>query len=318
MKRFGIICLLLSLCLSLLSCGKTAPDETVNVRNKLAFSVPGAVTGEMNPFYATEEGDLAALALMTGTFFGGDDIAEMTERQLADGNYLVTVDISEKAVCADKSGIFSTDLIYAVQLVCDPTYHGPYTALAQSSLVGLSEFRSGEVTAIAGINRVNERRAEFTFAEKEDFRTLLNLPAVRTSNYGGFTYGRCAREDIVAKRAKVMGYGPYQIDQWIESDNKMINLKRNEYYFGGQAGTREISLRSVSDADVGLNMQLGQLTAGFLHDKEEAARQAEQYGYTAIMLKDGALLCQKKAAFAKKLGEEHTIIQAIALVGSQL
>jgi len=316
MKRISrMLCLLLAAVAILLTgCQK---EEDFSLKKELAFSVPGTVTGKLNPFFASEAGDLAALSMMTDRFLSSDGIAETSESIDADGNLAVTVTIRENIYCWDKSELFSGDFMYAVQFVCDPSYNGPYTALAKSSLVGLSDFRSGKSTTLAGLEKVDAHTCRVLFSDpNEDYHTLLDLPAVRSANYGGYTYGNCAEADVVAKYAKVIGTGAWYVNNLIPSDGKIINFKPSEHYRAGNITAKKATLRCVKEEDVGLKIQLGQLTLGFLYDKELAQAQAEKYGLAVFFLQDGAFLCAKDAPYFSAATEEDTILQALVAISA--
>ena len=308
-----VICCVLASC-ALVACGKEQ-ESALSLKNELAFSVPGELEGQLNPFFAKTGGDLQVLSVMTERFLSSNGVAQTEATVDKDGILTVTVTIQEGVFCYQQSELLAVDFQYAVQFVCDPSYDGPLTALAGSSIVGLTEFQSGQTKELNGIERVDKYTCKVRFSDpNEDYLTLLDLPAVHSANYGGYSYGKCAYSDVEAKYAKVIGTGPFQLDRLLPTDRKLWNLVPNEYYHLSKVETRDVTIRHVADADVGLNMHLGQLTAGFLYDREQAKVQAEKYDFIAINLADGALLCHKDAVFISKLGENMTIYQALVAV----
>ena len=307
LKRAICVLLLTVLCVSFgTGCQK---EESLLARSeKIALSVPGEVTGELNPFYTDAEGDLAILSLVVERFVSNPEVATIQEATTDDGMLKVTVSISKDVRCSDKSGLYAIDFMYAVQLVCDPTYDGPYKALSESSLVGLADFKTGKSDTIKGLKQVNSHTCTVLFSDpEEDYRTLLDLPAVRTYNYGEYTYGKCALVDITHKYTAVIGTGPYAIDNRLVPDGKMVNLDRNEVYHGTKAKPEQCSVRYVRQEDVALNMSLGQLNCGFVYDKGLAVAQAKKYGYETVALQDGILLVKDSV----KLDNTLTIQQAL-------
>ncbi len=308
-----LICFLLMIT-CLISCAEKE-ESALKMKDEMAFSVPGEIGGDLNPFFATKEGDLDVLAVLTERFISSDGVSEVNGAVGDDGILTVTITLKEGIFCSQKSEVLAVDFYYAVHLVCDPTYDGPLTALSESSIVGLTEFRNGQTKELSGIECVDKYTCKVLFADsREDYHTLLDLPMVHSANYGGYSYGKCAATDVEGKYAKVIGSGPWHIERLIANDGKLWNLIPNEYYHGRETDAVDVTLRHVRDTDVGLNMKLGQLTAGFLYDKDEAQRQAQKYGFTAIPLADGALLCCKDADFTDKLSETMTIRQALTAI----
>lgn len=308
-----IVCFMLTMG-TLGACTKEE-QSALERNNETAFSVPGNMQGQINPFFAQAEGDLQVLSVMTERFLSSNGVATHEASVDSNGFLTVTVTINKGILCFQKSELWAEDLRYAIHFVCDPSYDGPLTGLSESSIVGLQEFQKGETTELAGVVRVDKYTCQVTFSDPdEDYLTLLDLPAVHTANYGDYTYGKCSYTDLDAKYAKVIGTGPYQVDRLLPSDGKLWNLIPNENYHLAEAKMRDVTIRYVSSEDVGLNMQLGQLTAGFLYDHQSAKEQAEKYGYVAVLLADGALLCQKNAEFISKLKEDMSINQALVAV----
>ncbi len=299
--------LLAAICLAL-GTGCQKEDTSVTRQEKIALSLPGEVTGELNPFYTDAKGDLAILSLVVERFVSNPEVATIQEETTEEGLLKVTVTVSEDIRCSDKSGLYAVDFMYAVQLVCDPTYDGPYKALSESSLVGLADFKSGKSETIEGLQKVNSHTCTVLFSDSsEDYKTLLDLPAVRTYNYGEYVYGKCALSDITHKYTAVIATGPYAIDNRLTPDGKMVNLDRNEAYHGSKPKIEKCSVRYVRQEDVALNMSLGQLNCGFVYDKGLAATQAEKYGYKTVALQDGFLLVEDSV----RLDNTLTIQQAL-------
>ena len=76
----------------------------------------------------------------------------------------------------------------------------------------------------------------------------------------------------------------------------------------------ELTLCSVADSDVGVNIKMGQLTGGFVSDRASAKAQADQYGLSMIALQDGYLLLGSEKGLSKVLGAENTVLQAIDVI----
>ena len=163
-------CLLLLTGLS--SCGVQKSEVERKVDGVL-ISVPYAFSENPNPFYATEQGDLALLSLLTETYFGKSAVADFKKEQTEDGLYSVTVTIKDGQRFSNVRNVGAVDLIQAVYLVCDPRYDGPYAALGKSSLVGLKEYRSGEKTVIEGMRKINTYSCELLFESEEDYEAII-------------------------------------------------------------------------------------------------------------------------------------------------
>lgn len=301
-------------CLILSACGKKE-ESALELKDEFAFSVPGEIEGQLNPFFAKTEGDLQVLSVMTERYLSSKGVASCEAVVDADGFLTVIVTVKEGIFCFQDSELSAVDFQYAVQFVCDPSYDGPLTGLSKSSIVGLKEFQSAQTTELSGVERVDKYTCKVTFSDQnEDYLTLLDLPTVHSANYGGYSYGKCAYEDMNAKYAKVISTGPYQVERLLPSDGKLWNLIPNDNYHLGKPQMRDVTVRHVADAEVGLNMQLGQLTAGFLYDQKTAEEQAIRYGFVAIHLQDGALLCRKDADFISDISENMTICRALVAI----
>ena len=317
LRRMISLLLIAMLMVGLMSCGQS--EEAKGGKNDvLSFSVPGTVTGQYNPFYAKQAGDREILAAMTLRYFSTPGAATLQTQENEDGGISVTVTVGKDHGCTGGSTVTVNDFLYGVYLVCDPSYDGPYTALSQSSLVGLADFRSEKTDEIAGIAQIDAFSCQLHFAQSEPFETLLDLPMVYTGNYDRYSYGNCASQDITTKYTAVIGPGPYMMNKLLARDNKMVNLVPNERYIGGAPSEKNVTLRHVREQDVGLNMKMGQLSAGFLYDQEEAKRQAAEYGFRAVMLADGAFLCRSDAAFIDSITKDMTITQAITVLLASL
>ena len=316
LKRFVCMVIAAVMCCGMLGGCQKEEDAVITRVEKTAFSVPGVVTGELNPFFAEQAGDRSILSLIVEHFVSDKGVATFTDEITEDGMLKVTVSVSQSIQCSDKTGLFAVDFMYAVQLVCDPTYDGPYTELAKSSLVGLADFRSGQSKSIEGLHKVNSYTCTLLFSDvEEDYLSLLDLPAVRTHNYGEYEYGKCSWNDITYKYVPVVATDVMCIDNNVPLDGKMVNLKYNERYHGTVVKGAKCTVRYVRDEDVALNLRLGQLTYGFMFDKSLAKSEAEKYGFTIVLLADCALLSRKAVT---GISETHTINDALSILATKI
>ena len=137
---------------------------------------------------------------------------------------------------------------------------------------------------------------------------------VNANEYGKLIFNKCSSNELVTAYAKIVGTGPFYVNGRLEAATKSVTMAQNTYNNRSVYRQTELTLCSVADSDVGVNIKMGQLTGGFVSDRASATAQAEQYGLSLIALQDGYLLLGSENGLSKVLGAENTVLQAIDVI----
>lgn len=295
------------------SCAETkSPVE--RDQSAVTVSLPYSFDKEVNPFYADNEGDKAIMSLLFETYFGENGIASVEIIGDEQSGYSVTVDIAQGVKFSNSRNVTAADLIYAIQLVCDPTYDGGYTALSQSSLVGLDEYRRGKEAAIAGVQKISTFSLQLQFSSAEDYESLLDLPIVNAAEYGSFVFGKAAFDDLMAIHAKCVGTGALSVNGRLESSKTAIGLEANKFGQKNPYKHKNFTVLKIADGDVGINIKMRQISAGFVLDEDLAKSQAKTYDLHLLQLQNGYLLCNKRV----NIPDNCTVAKALSLLLQQI
>jgi len=140
---------------------------------------------------------------------------------------------------------------------------------------------------------VNTYACELTFSSEEPYEELLDLPVVNSGEYGAVVFGKCSSDDFIATYAKVIGTGPYAVNERLEDSPGSIELTKNKAFGGSSSAHSDVTVFFVPDEDVGVNLQMDQLQAGIVTDEASAKAQSKRCGCKLYALSDGYLLCDR-------------------------
>ncbi|MCR5522313.1 MAG: hypothetical protein K6F64_01565 [Clostridia bacterium] len=251
-----IICL--SLCAVLLSalcsCNKAGNTESV----ALKVGVSG-MTGNFNPFYATESGDVTVNSLLFDSLQSvrgethKNNAGSITYKVMADGTVSYTVTVEPGLVFSDGTPVTIDDVIFFYYFISDATYKGVYSDFYLNDIAGLKEYyyddpdysssgitpgSEGEkayinanysdeikVKEISGIKRVDDYTCTVLYNTPSlSALSELNAVIVSSARYGA-NYIKGGAQAVESIRTPV-GSGAYFIDDY---KSGKANLRVNNY-----------------------------------------------------------------------------------------
>lgn len=278
-----ITSLVLVVCFAFL-CGCTSKQEEVKPLNVGV----GKITGNFNPFYATEDGDISVI----------DQVFDKLQRRAAD-NKLVnlagsisyeyvgetqvkyTVTVRDDLYFSNGNKVTIDDVIFFYYFISDATYDGIYSDFYLNDIVGLKEYYYDDpdyednklnfelfddntalsdyisknyddgidVTSISGIKRIDDYTCTILYNSK-NINAVSELNAVIVSkSFYNENYVKGNADKVKSFTDQSMGCGPYYIKSY-DSAEKAVNLKANSYFDAAPAFEDVNMLQCDEDAAV--------------------------------------------------------------------
>ncbi len=236
---------------------KPAEDKDTAAESSGTIVIASAeFNGVFSPFFYTTAYDNTIISrvhegLLTlnpqGEIIG--NLADYTIEEVKEGDEITstiyTLTLKEDLVFSDGEPITSDDVIFSLKVLCDPTYDGMAT-FSTLPIIGMDEFKNGDATEIAGIEKVDDRTVKVTI-EGIDPSVITKIGvSVMPEHYYGADYEKGKLEGVKAVNGQPMGAGPYTFESY--KDN-VVTLKVNPNYFKGMPKTATLKYQVVDEAN---------------------------------------------------------------------
>lgn len=146
---------------------------------------------------------------------------------------VATITINEGVTWSDGTPLSADDIIFTYYVVASPDYTGVrFSDIIH--VVGAEDYRNGEADSIAGLNRVDDRTVEVTFAEVSP--SLLH-PGGAGGTMSMVVPAHQLRDIPIAEledadeiRFNPLSFGPFYISDVVPGES--VQMTRNPYFWG--------------------------------------------------------------------------------------
>jgi len=278
--------------------GQTTPEPVEVVEEPSGTLVVGITeaSGNFNPLYYSSayDGyvvDLVFEGLISRNFEGEYEGVLAESWEYSNDDKTITFKMRQDAKFSDGTPVTAHDIVFAYQVLADPSYTGRYGS-AVKDMKGFKDYFEGKTETFEGVVALDDYTVEFNFEEalRVNFANC-GYPAMPKHYYGAdFAYNNTAGVEAIT--GEPMGSGPYLVELFQEKE--FVSLTRNENYVGEGYLVKDIILKFVDQTTDIVELTTGgvDLLAGMIEpDKIAQARKAGKqvnsyprsgYGYVKL------------------------------------
>lgn len=278
--------------------GQTTPEPVEVVEEPSGTLVVGITeaSGNFNPLYYSSAYDGYVVDLvfegLISRNFEGEYEGELAESwEYSNDDKTITFKMRQDAKFSDGTPVTAHDIVFAYQVLADPSYTGRYGS-AVKDMKGFKDYFEGKTETFEGVVALDDYTVEFNFEEalRVNFANC-GYPAMPKHYYGAdFAYNNTAGVEAIT--GEPMGSGPYLVELFQEKE--FVSLTRNENYVGEGYLVKDIILKFVDQTTDIVELTTGgvDLLAGMIEpDKIAQARKAGKqvnsyprsgYGYVKL------------------------------------
>lgn len=278
--------------------GQTTPEPVEVVEEPSGTLVVGITeaSGNFNPLYYSSayDGyvvDLVFEGLISRNFEGEYEGILAESWEYSNDDKTITFKMRQDAKFSDGTPVTAHDIVFAYQVLADPSYTGRYGS-AVKDMKGYKDYFEGKTETFEGVVALDDYTVEFNFEEalRVNFANC-GYPAMPKHYYGAdFAYNNTAGVEAIT--GEPMGSGPYLVELFQEKE--FVSLTRNENYVGEGYLVKDIILKFVDQTtDIvelttgGVDLLAGMIEPDKIAQAKKAGKQVNSYprsGYGYVKL----------------------------------
>ncbi|OON95732.1 MAG: hypothetical protein ATN36_07345 [Epulopiscium sp. Nele67-Bin005] len=157
-----------------------------------------------------------------------------------------TFKLQEGITFSDGVPMTADDILFGFYVLLDPTYDGTST-LFTVDIVGLDEYRNGDATEVAGIQRIDDHTVSVTINGIDAGALNKFRVHVLPEHYYGETFVKGDLSGVKAKNGAPLGSGPFVFEDY---SNNVVSFVANENYHKGTPNLEKLKFQVTDSANL--------------------------------------------------------------------